>query len=869
MKKHEKIFAIALISLLSLGFYISNMSFVKADNNECSASYTEKKYMDKIKYSFDGNNLNYTGAKGLLYSSSVDSTIKPANEDGTFTIVVPNDMMSSRIEVYFYLANNDGVCEANKEIGLSTVYAGASSRNNLYDNPLCVNYRNKWKNNKTMKEAVSYCFEEEVSVQYSYEEVAKWIKTAEDIYNSSNEDIDIDINPEYKEVKDVKKTNPLVCDAFKDGNYERMNRYYHIKTEKENNCETTCKEEIEVNFSDPVATQAGLCFQYLIEIKSKVVCDSKYTAPPPSMPTVCVPTAKCVMSNGYQSDKGGPSEDFDKCVKKCDNGKYSQKCIDKCYTEVYEKEEGEKTSNKLLSHYNNDYRVSKVANGCLTPANVNPYDESQIRALYDQHQRDPGGKYSGGSWVPASSGCSSNIGQFYFSSLDRTRATIYEIHGLYSDKHGRKTYCVGSNGFLTRCKINGFTSWCNDKCSWVNSCGSNTVLTEYLAKKKYEEDLKAYYAEKAKCEEKAATCTNETTDYKIVVDNLDGNDSKDDKDKSDWQEEFTSSQKLNSTTVTGKFPSMVTLVDGSCEDGKDDPWHYHNIITFPGTWINNKTGQPVHSIQPGHEDFYTYIGNEYCTKLDSVPVNTAWYEWKVNQNEKELSDEEKNEIEKSIDMNIRGSIDNYGYFGWHFDVKCFYALIKDPKDCVGENCDVDDGDKDGKSPTTDYKFRSISLDNLFPSQEAGEESRKAGYNWSCDATNLENPDYLIQPVSTINKIQELGDSIYEGNDYVDYHIVLDPESMDKIRSYNNGKTYADPVKDEDNIAAGNNKVAGITVYKSKLLHTILKDNVKRFGILGCNNEDKGVCPRGEAAKDTTTSCYNEYKAMSTVLKGGK
>ena len=920
MKKYKILLVVFIVLFCGSFLVLSNTMKVDAANNECSAGYTKETYMNNISYNVSGNVVTYTGAKGLLYSTSFDATKRAVAEDGSFSFTIPEEEMSSRIIVTFYLASSDGVCDADKEVGNNTFYANTSARNQLYDDALCVNYRNKWSDNETMKEAVPYCFTEEVFVQYSYNEVSSWIKEAEELYEMQTGGTSVPVDPDYTNVDDVKKTDKLVCDAFSDKNYETMHKYSHTETETVNNCTTTCVEEIEVNFSDPVATQPGMCFQYLIEIKSKVTCDSKYTAPKPGKPAVCVPTAKCVASNGYVSDKGGPSEDFDACIEKCDGGEYSQKCIDKCYTEVYESDEystdiiatptRQTTFEPIASvltfdttYLDGSKKATQIANGCLTPWNVTSLN--QAGALYQQHQKDPGGKYVGKKWVPSSSGCPSSIGQFYFRSLSATRQTIREAKGWYSDAYGQKTYGVGSNGFLIRTKINGYTNVCNDTCTWINKCGSNTVLTEYLANKQYQEALEKWETEKAACESKSATCSNESTDYKIVVDNLDKNDSKEDTDKSDWQEDFTSSQKLNSTNVTGKFPSMVILTDGSCEDGKDDPWNYHNIITFPGTWINNKTGKPVHSIQPGHEDFYTYVGNEYCTKLDSVPVNTAWYDWKVNQNgnSSSLTDSQKEEINDSIDMNIRGHIDNYGYFGWNFDVSCFYAV-----DYPGSTCspsdpnwpDCDDGKEQEETPINNYEFRSISLDNLFPNSTTKTSSskdviasnlineveslrnnnvtaianntREIGFNWTCAATNLENLDYLVQPVTVMNEIQRLGDSIYEGNEYLDYHIRLTSDTIKKVRQYNDSyDSYTQPTSIDKMLSVdSDNKTPGITVYNSYLLHKVLDSNeLLKSGIIGCNNDDNRTCPRGEAAIDKNTSCYNEYIAQSAVLKGGK
>ena len=910
-KKYKIAFLVVAIGISSfLGTLASTMG-VDAANNECSSGYTGSTYMDNISYNVSGNVVTYTGAKGLLYSTSFDSTQRPADENGNFSFTIPADQMDSRIIVNFYLAESDGVCDAGKEIGNNTFYTNTSGRNQLYDDALCVNYRNKWSDNKTMREAVPYCFTEEVSVQYSYDEVRSWIEDAESLYEAQSGSDNIVQDPSYTNVKDVTKTDKLVCDAFSTNNYETMHKYSHKETETVNNCTTTCKEEIEVNFSDPVATQAGMCFQYLIEIKSKVVCDSYYTAPRPSKPAVCVPTASCVKSNGYESDKGGPSEDFDACVQECDGGEYTQNCIDKCYTKVYETSNSKsgKQANRQTtfeptpSIFTTDYSISsnsqatKLANGCLTPWNT-----TDANALYNQHQKDPGGEYSGNRWIPSKTGCSSSIGQFYFRSLGVTEQTIDEVRGWYSDSYGVKQYDAGPNGFLVRIKRDGYSDVCNDTCSWINNCGSNTVLTQYLADQQYQKELEEWEKAKEQCEQKAATCTNETTDYEIVVDNVDK-----DNDTDDDEETFSSSQKLNGTTVTGEFPDMVILTDGSCEDGEDDPWNYHNIITFPGTWINNKTGQTVHSMDPGHEDFYTYVGNQYCTKLNSVPINTAWYDWKVNQNgdSSALTDAEKSEIEDNIEMNINGHIDNYGYFGWDFDISCFYAVGEPDTSCPPSdpdypNCDdPTNGDPDPTAPVDDYTFRPISLDNLFPNSvtptsaddkntnasllineveslrgnsatKVADETREIGFNWTCGATNLENPDYPVQPVSLINEIQELGDSIYEGDKYLDYHIVLTPETMKKVRDYNDKyDSYTEPTSDSSSevLTAGNNKTSGITVYRSYLLHKVLNSNeLLKSGLIGCNNEDNGTCPN---VIDTSTACYNEYMAQSTVLKGAK
>ncbi len=927
-KKFKIVLLVVAIGISSLLGTMASTLGVTAANNECDTGYTSDTYINNISYTISGNDVTFSGvASSLTYTLSYDSsaTQQQVDSSGTFTITVPDDYSDSRLTIYFTLPESDGVCESGKEIGSITFYLDGTGINQLYDNELCVNYRNKWSNNSTMKAAVPYCFTEYVSVQYSYNDVSSWITEAESLYNIQQTGSTVEADPDYTNVDDVTNTDTLVCDAFSTSNYDTVYKYSHKETETSNNCTTTCVEQIEVNFSDPVATQAGLCFQYLIEIKSTVECDSVYTAPKPSKPAVCVPTAYCVTSNGYESEKGGPSEDFDECVLECDGGEYTQSCIDTCYTEVYESDDDEEEvvqTQKIFDSFSgyiltlNSIRTDgaelavQLANGCI--AETSSLTSSDAEALYNQKQKYPGGYYSGTKWV-SSGTCPSSIGYFYFRSLSATRQTISELNGTYSDSYGEKQYKANSDGFLIRFKRNGYSDSCDDTCSWINNCSSDTVLTEYLAEQQYQEELAEWESGKAACEAKAATCTNETTDYTIVVDNIDN-----DGDSTDDEETFSSSQKLNGTTVTGDFIDMVILTDGLCEDGEDDPWHYHNIITFPGVWINNKTGQTVHTMDSDLEDFYTYAGNSYCTKLDSVPINTAWYDWKVNQNgdSSALTDSQKSEIEATIEMNIKGYIENYGYFGWDFDIECFYAVGEPdtsctptdpewptcddpPADCDESDpnypyCDSDSGDDD--TIVDDYQYRSISLDNLFPNSttqtssedkdiqasnliyeveslrnntvtQMADTTRQIGFNWTCGATNLENPDYIIQPVTLINQIQELGSDVYS-DEYLDYHIVLTPETMEKIRDYNDQyDSYAQPTTDSSNevLTAGASKTAGVTVYRSYLLHKVLDSSeLLRSGLIGCNNEDNGTCNN---TIDTSTACYNEYIAESTVLKG--
>ena len=73
MKKSKIFLTLALVVASGFLGVLASTSSVEAANNECSAGYTKAKYMDKIKYSYNGNVVTFTGAQGLLYTTNYNS----------------------------------------------------------------------------------------------------------------------------------------------------------------------------------------------------------------------------------------------------------------------------------------------------------------------------------------------------------------------------------------------------------------------------------------------------------------------------------------------------------------------------------------------------------------------------------------------------------------------------------------------------------------------------------------------------------------------------------------------------------------------------------------------------------------------------
>ena len=127
---------------------------------------------------------------------------------------------------------------------------------------------------------------------------------------------------------------------------------------------------------------------------------------------------------------------------------------------------------------------------CITDAEIKSGRYS-AQTVYDFKQRYPGGSFKNNKWVSGGT-CASQIGYYYFSTLGRTQQTINELTGNYRDQWAQKEYSPDPNGsgILKRVKEGGVASTCRDTCYWDNSysCGSNTVLTEYIAEQEYQKN---------------------------------------------------------------------------------------------------------------------------------------------------------------------------------------------------------------------------------------------------------------------------------------------------------------------------------------------------------------------------------------------
>jgi hypothetical protein len=233
----------------------------------------------------------------------------------------------------------------------------------------------------------------------------------------------------------------------------------------------------------------------------------------------------------------------------------------------------------------------------------------------------------------------------------------------------------------------------------------------------------------------------------------------------------------------------------------------------------------------------SYMQDEYTDKCGTLIKNATF-------TKQDLLDE-------SFKWNIRAKTQKFGYFGWKFNINCFYGLNNNPSTPPGEPTENDPCET-GLS----YRVRTVDNSNLFPATDGSNTNtsvttnktgRTPGYNWTEEATipGTKNSNYATNPSALVGQIQKLGDSIYNddkyngaaNNPYLDYHFKLTPKTLQAIK--NDTKSYTD----WDVSGFSKEKKNGVITYSSKLFRNggVLASSsiTLKKGTIGCNNDGSG------------------------------
>ena len=669
-----------------------------------------------------------------------------------------------------------------------------------------------------------------------------------------------------------------------DNGYRFTGDYYDTTAKLNASCELKCEEVVKVEYGPPVASKAGLCFEYKVKVTSRVNCEMVTPPNKPPEQVVCTPTPWCNHPGGYADHQGGPSEEFDKCVVKCDGGKYSDKCVNKCYKQVYGKSVVRRTTGHEIAY--NDKLVSKSLDV--------PYEFKYEDGIVIWDVGGDYGRYNDdGSTVtystPYKGGAESVITDSYWHrhsdwGYPGSVYVQYDKTGIPLIANCSTTYCWWEDNDSDACLDDSKLRYLNDPGVYVNradgkdySGQSDIELDAKYNKEKYETLVK-------QCEA-YASCNTTTAEFTISVDyTLKGN-----KTKQTIYFPYTSNNDTNSkNTITSKDKSATCPTDSNSiilnSDGCyncaniDQKRMYMTEWSFPGTWIHNKTGEITYDSSKATNKGWQSQPNKFCLPLNIENVNAKWYNYyqaKVNGNNKNISYNNKTyEVtcpdgtkltnldcdyrnttftsRDKIDYNINAKARKFGFFEWDIDISCFYALNSEFPSLSEKECKQTCLPQATPNEGADYVIRPVDLENLFPDSEGNKLSstdktgRTPGFNWS-SYSNQTNKDvnYKSLPANYTKWIQAKGYSVYS-DEYLDYEVNLTKEMITKIRNKKvNYTSWKGVVNDESLV-----EVKSANTYQSDLIRKDLAGYTKypNYEALKCNNIGAHTPSAGYSAK---------------------
>lgn len=463
------------------------------------------------------------------------------------------------------------------------------------------------------------------------------------------------------------------------------------------------------------------------------------------------------MSNGTRkgcsgSDcDGGPNNDFDICVKNCDNGKYSQECVNSCYQSIYNSERKLSINDQLVQKNGRIEFTSIIDSTSYTSANTG---ESCITI----HNRDG----------------------FYIRYNYTEDGKV-----LASDKACFSTdFCAGKGAGV---------------CTFYTFKQPDNCVAD--AKSVYEKELAASERELndmiaiQNAEVPAGTYTYKIKDSYLKTDS--GN-----------PYVFTVSSSNNpavniTKTQTKSSSSYQTKALGN--SGGRSVSYYENVTvnanittSLPLSYISKINGDVAY--KTNSDDKQAFKANHKLNKIETITnfENLEYYNnsdrkyytsiWSNNLNVK-MIDGKVALFRTEDDYNITVESSNVGNGNFSSNIDCYYGVYNNyycddeedcPSDCKGGNCPDQTG--------IQYIYRVIDLTDVFPND------RNPRWNWtgtltdtSSGAARFSTETYLgynIDPIDRTKDIESKGESIYTDTSEIDYEFYLTKENIKNIRDYN-------------------------------------------------------------------------------------
>ena len=460
--------------------------------------------------------------------------------------------------------------------------------------------------------------------------------------------------------KKVAKTSPYTWNC-KDG-----------KQEIEASCKIECEEQVVVEYGPPIASQAGLCFEYKVRVTSMANCKVVEKPKKPKSTTITCSgrTPRC-QGKSKTFNAAGPNDDFDNCITKCDGGKYTSECNNKCYSEVYGTSVSKQNSKDEISYadkLNND-TVANNRSLALEKVKVDTtprWGKSGNEVVWMPY----GEVIESGKFVERKN-CSTAPGNHdcvtdppFYRDTSHTWGSSGSVYAYYN--HWGIPTSITTTTRTYHTKFWNGKVLCNETCWWTgcsnsqssskttDSNGVPSVTCNYgegaEAEAQKEADKKAndatYEALKAECEA-GASCTKSTTSFTVSVgytngkyeskiiefpysskNDIPGNDrdvnnkaKTTDKLRSQGKDDKGGTLSPNNAVPSNSIPTILSY-DG-CYSSDVEKVEYEAEWGFPGTWLKNKTGDITYN--KGKGGGVTKLSDGFCMPGDARDVNTKWW----------------------------------------------------------------------------------------------------------------------------------------------------------------------------------------------------------------------------------------------------
>lgn len=624
-----------------------------------------------------------------------------------------------------------------------------------------------------------------------------------------------------------------------------------------------CTETVRVQYGPPVATMAGMCFEYNVKVTSTVTCTTNKIDPPPK-PSYCTPVPECYHENGdWTGPAAGPSSIYDQCINACDGGKYTLSCSQKCYNSTYGSNTS-KTANrfnqveakKVRDYSNVDCSKLNGLNQCLcyeskgrytyTFDHYHEFDEGKNYKYYGCHYWNSDGSVG---WYGGNDG---TIRTDQNGGTSTARITPGRWFGQNYKSVDLSKYEVQNDGHIRKV----FTSnLCGAACSW-SGCDYDEKNPQYLnpaiAEVDYKENLQTY-KDAMDYSKKVSTCHTTTTNFTVKVTGFESYITKADTLTSSYEKSYSikDNEKLIGKNYLRDYKGCYQTSDINTKEHGGE-W-YQAVWGLPGVWIDFfKTQTISYKKVPG----YTYVPNKFCLPYNLNTVNEKlWIYYYTNKYKGDKSVSYKTEEFETVcgpaklitkvtesdveDWNITASVTDFGHFKWNIDVKCFYSYADY----------ITTPEKPECTSSIDNVVRSVDLPDLFPATDGGtHDSSTAGhtppYNWSKNATQLnKDPNYQSDPVAYMKWVQSFGDNVWNDESEIDYRIYLTRSDIAKVREHlKNNEAAGITLTDYD--PSGKLVPKSVVNYKSKLLREVLRNSKNKLpnaDTIYCNNIHGNEC----------------------------